>query len=606
MHISKLLNFVLIGLIEVTLLVSLNLELPFLATSVVFLGFFISSRNFLSTPAAIAYSVVTPMTITGVIELYSSNWGIPLNVLFTSVFLVAIAINSLMLLSKSINLRSYKIDTEKVYLSFSLLTPALFTLFAMLANQFLIGTNLSWVLNGDAQTNTTTTHQIIEIGGFPGGMPSLTQGLMAVLVSFSAGIYINAQDFVSMMQIQAVALSLLWAVSSVLFGLIALKEFSKNSKFIKSLAVFIAAVVPYSWFVLQFSLEAGFYNTPLLLIALASSWIFWREKVSGFSRNLNLTVFIFLITSLFAFLCWAPLAIIPGSALLFLVGKSLYVRKNNKKLIYTVLFIISISSIPLYYLVVTPVVEIISQLSASDGYMNGISPIFVASVFIFVSLISVLLTLSKPEDRTQGIGLLIFCISSVAGILLLVLQGFHPTMQIGWYYYPQKMSWITTFFLIFIASVLLVSSLSRNPFNQSLLVRASYFGFLILLVIGFCTVNVVGSEKIKVFPFLYMTMSPQNNNEVVQEIANSIGSKEIRLKYNSNDYLVNQWVFQWEKFKSKYQIWPYAYSLVNTPKDVCDIASIWGKDTRLLSNDSKIIEEVAQTCGQELIIDNHQ
>jgi hypothetical protein len=86
------------------------------------------------------------------------------------------------------------------------------------------------------------------------------------------------------------------------------------------------------------------------------------------------------------------------------------------------------------------------------------------------------------------------------------------------------------------------------------------------------------------------------------EISSSIGTKQIRLKNNSNDEIVNQWTFQWEKFKQNNKVWTFAYSQIKTPENVCEAARAWGGETILVSRSESYIRETLKLCGELISI----
>lgn len=576
------------------------LESPLLTMASTIAAIFLISLAFLDFAASFTFSVIFPLSIVGFVENFSKFSSIPLMLQIQLVFLAITLICAFISHYFKINKTNLRINSHSVSLAIALLAPASITLLMLLINGNILGLNLAWVVNGDAQTNTVSALEILEKNGFVESIPSLTQGIMA----FGMGPLIPEETsgslFIAAMQTQAGILSILWALVSVLMGLIALAEFSETPRKLRILLIVVFALLPLSWGVLGFSLEAGFFNTPMALMSVLATWIFWRSlRVQ--SRNKNKAIYVFLIiATFFAVLAWPPLAILPCSLLIFITAKIAIGIAGQSTLHMTVMLLSVLFFAVLIGFWVAPKLTELGKIAAADGYMAELSPKLLTLTVIAIFLSSLIAGKLKFELGNYELGLILLTTATLLGLVVLVFQGFHPVAPLNWYYYPRKLAWISIFVLNTLTIILLITRIytSRNTKPIPLI---SNLVLLVAIVILFALeFRAPATTKTNPFPLTTVALESNSSPEIIKEISAAIGTKQIRLEYDNHDFIVNQWAFQWNKYDANKKVWSFAYSQISNPHDVCMAANAWGGQVTLLTTSPQIETQVLSLCGKSI------
>ena len=579
----------------------MQFECPALTLAASVAAVFLITVSQFNFSISIASSVVIPLTAIGITESISRAITFPLA---EQVQLALIAVIGFCGFASLFLIQSSKVSRHRfrsTYLLIALLTPSLISFLILIKNENIFGANLLWVVQGDAQTNIVSANEIVEINGFTDGIPSLAQGVMALMIAAGHSDKIEPVAFIQMMQIQAGILALCWGVSSVLFGAIALKELQFNNRVINFVVVLVSAGIPLTWGVLGFSIEAGFFNTPLALISLLASWIFWRGLSEKYKFGTISMLFLLITTSIFTFLAWAPLAIIP---LIFTatvaVRYLITLATKSTKLFYIIALV---SFIVAVYLGIKgyPQLSAIGKIAATSGYMSELSPKLVALSLLMILISGFFWRTKQNSIGSYNFGLILMTSGAIFGLTFLLLQGFSPTGPIDWYYYPRKFAWFLLFVLNFLTLIywaskyLIVSNLSKWK------KATSYALFIMITMLFVMEYPPKSGAQFAVFPFVEVAKNSKENSQIIEEIASAIGTKQVRFGYSGNDFIVNQWTFQWRKFDENKQIWPYAYSQILSVQDVCEVSKDWGGGVTLFTRSKAIINDVQNQCGNFII-----
>lgn len=482
----------------------------------------------------------------------------------------------------------------------AILLPAVLTVVSLLIGGNIFGQNLGWMLTGDAQNNTVAVREIIlHNGANPSYIPApaLTQLLMASAVAAKLGHVILASSFIPMIQTQAMVLAALWSATSVVFGLIAIREFRKSSTAARAIAGFIAASLPLSWFILGFSIDAGFYNTPTALLALGMAWVFWRELATLSRASQWIGISLLALTTLFAAMAWVPLALIPGLFFVAASVRTIWVDKNPHQLLkWPVL--VSVGLLVLYSVtVILPSFVGHGDGLAGDGWMADLpKTTVVVSTLLTLLLVALIgVRFRKPGDKSFG--LLIVMVGMSAGLAFLMASSLRNGAI--WSYYPRKFAWMVVFFLMFAAAIVAITSPALRKLKPLWRRVVSVGAILALVLVGLLTVPFSQSGPLKVFPMLYVAAHGQDIDGAVPAIAETVGTKTIRLNYDTNDFIVNQWAFQWASHHNGTDsIWSFAYSLIKSPADVCAAAKTWDGGVTLLTKSQSDRDAVLAQCGE--------
>lgn len=567
------------------------------AAAAVFLVSLLSSNFSIS----LASSIVIPLTTVGMTETVSRAVNASLITAVQTSLISVIFICSVVSFFFSYSPRRLLQRSNSVYIFAALLTPSIISFAVLLINGNIFGTNLLWVAQGDAQTNTVSANEIIEKNGFIDVIPSLTQGVMALAIADRVAGNISFGSFIPIMQTQAGILFLSWAITSVLFGAIAWQEFKTKSVSFQLIVVFASATIPLTWGVLGFSIEAGFFNTPFALISILASWIFWRG-LSDHRRFRTISMLLlFAITAFFSLLAWAPLAIIPITLIFAVATKYIiHIAKQSKIQFFAIMFLVLI--LFLYIgMKAYPQLSTLGKIAASSGYMAELSPKLVAFSFLIILTTFAFLGRDKISLGSFSLGLLLVSAGALFGIIFLLLQGFSPIEPIDWYYYPRKFAWFTLFVLNFLTILFWI-------YRYSTIKQQSYWKKAFSYTLLFSTITLFALEyppkintNVSLFPFIEVSKNEVTNSKTINEIATSIGTKQVRFDYNGNDFLVNQWTFQWKKFDVNKNVWPYAYSQILSVYDVCDVAEDWKGGVTFLTKSDAAKNQVIDLCGSSIV-----
>lgn len=575
-----------------------SVTLTFLsAVAAVFLVSLLCSNYSIS----LASSILIPLTTVGLTETVSRTLNASIIVAVQSSLISVIIFCGLITIFVNFSPRIFLQKKSNPYVLAALFAPSIISFAVLLINGNIFGLNLIWVAQGDAQTNTVSATEIIEKNGFTDVIPSLTQGVMALAISDHVAGDISPVSFIPMMQTQAGILFLFWALTSVMFGAIAWKEFKSKSAYFQLIAVFASAALPLTWGVLGFSIEAGFFNTPFALIAILASWIFWRG-LSDHQRFRTISImFLLIVTSIYSLLAWAPLAIIPIT-LLFAVLTRYIIRIAKKSriqfiaTIILVLILLSFIGMKAY-----PQISTLGKIAASSGYMAELSPKLV--VFSFLLILSAVVFLGRENLKlgSFNLGLLLVSAGSLLGIFVLLLQGFSPIEPIDWYYYPRKFAWFTLFILNFLSILFWIyrySVIKQQGFWKKAFSYALLFSTITLFALEYPPKV---TSHVSMFPFIEVSNNEAKNSKTIEEIADSIGTKQVRFDFNENDFLVNQWTFQWNKFDVNKSVWSYAYSQIHSVEDVCDVSEDWKGGVTFLTKSEAAKNQVVDLCGSFIV-----
>lgn len=588
------------GLLLVCSILCIAISEPFVIFLFTNIALFIYFRAIMSNSGAAATSVTFSLLALGTAPLISQRVLFPLPLVADVIFLCMIIASGSLCLFRSKTGSVPPFTKAQIAVAIGTLAPSILTGLALWIGGNLAGKNLGWMLPGDAQTNTNAAIEIVSNNGSSGIFATLSQSTMAFFISGTLGTKALDTSFLPIMQVQSLVLFMLWALASVLFGLIASREFGASPLMLRAFIAFIAAFFPFSWFILGFSLQAGFYNSPVALICLASTWLIWRDFEIKLGKIDIFQLAPLLAATLLSAFAWTPLAIIPAALLAVAYirySMAFFKAKASFRRTFIALNLFLIIGITIF---LSPILSQSIKSATADGFMTELPPQFVAVTFTIAVLVAVtaqgpLFGLGKPNS-----GLLIVTLSGAIGVLLLSLQAAGGAFMLSWAYYPRKAAWFIAFFVIFILAI----ELSRRmflegalPFHRKVLAALCLSA---LLLIGLRNVPYWTSGTLKFFPLLAVATTGQDKTGELEEISSALNMKQVRLAYGDNDFIVNQWVFQWLKFKNQPPVWTYAYSLIKSPHDVCSLASAWGGEVTLLTRDDEVMKQARQECGQLL------
>lgn len=559
------------------------------------LGIFFVFRLFTSIYVTTVSAILGPTLVIGTTELFSRYTSlvfsnlINLNLFFINLFCI---FTYLLFRSKH---QLPLLGNKQIKAVLVLIAPSAITLFILLVGGNIFGNNLTWLLYGDAQTNTSSILEIFDQNGFSGGFPVISNGVIAYFLASNNSFNLENINFVQLLQTEAFNVVFMWCTASVLFGLIALKEFSGRNQLFRYCLTFFSALLPFSWWALNFSLVAGFFNTPFILCTFAMTWIYWRDLLKP-NATISATL-LFVLACVFALLAWPPLLILP---LIFaLYSLALIFPKNalSSAKTWIIIGVILLLITSFLFIVIYPRASSVIEFASVDGYILNVSLYLTFFVVFWALTVALLSGAWKFIPGSASLGLLLFGIGTTSGLVALFFMGNAPGEPLLWHYYPRKFAWLSIFFLLFISALVGINS----DLYKNLKSTIQRIGIWVLLLGVFASASVLvykaNNEQQALFPFVNIGLYGKDAQGTIPAIEQALGNKEIRLQYDSNDYIVNQWVFQWKKYSSDTKIWTYAYSLIQAPEDVCSAAAEWGGNVSLLTKSETVEKAVLSQCS---------
>lgn len=477
--------------------------------------------------------------------------------------------------------------------------PVAVTVAAMFLGGSLSTDGIAWMLPGDAQNNTIEAREIIRQNGADPSVqsiPALSQVLMAAAVARSVGFNVHADSFATIVQVQAIVLVGTWAFASLLFGLIAVRESKGLPVWARVVAAVMCASLPLTWFVLGFSLAAGFFNAPLALIGLAMTWLVWREQETiGAHRQWAIVTLLALVT-LFTAIAWVPLAVLPGLFLLAAIRES-WRSADGVRSLSKWPVVASIVALAVYgSFIILPSYLANSKGLTSAGSMVDLPNATVLVVFALAVLVSLFVATERSGGQSIAAGIWLYLWGTGLALLLVVAPSF--ATGFAWNYYPRKLVWFATFVLMVILAALAFgtrSLLRRKRIWHWLLAASS---ILVLLVVGLRAVPFMQSGTFRAMPFLAIAVSGTGAQGTISAVAQSVGTSEIRLEFDQDDVIVNQWVFKWAARLDGGAGDEIAYLSIQNPTDACGAASAFGGGATLRTKSASVADEVMQECGE--------
>lgn len=554
-------------------------------------------RSTLSFPVALVAAMLLPVVGIALITTWSYLQPISFQFVQLAYFVALIWASALMVKNTSDSPDVAHVANVWGYVA--AIIPALLVFVALVIGGNIFGQNLGWMLTGDAQNNTVAVRELVLNNGADpefNSAPALTQLIMASAVASSVAGAGNPASFIGMIQSQALVLTLMWCAVSVMFGLIAVREFSRNRAAVRAVAAFGAAAVPFTWFVLGFSIAAGFYNTPATLLALTFAWMIWREQESLARDKQWLVIAPMLLITLLTAMAWVPLAMIPGVLLLGMIARVVRIDRMPGQLVQWQV-LVSAAVLLLYVTaVIAPSFFAHSDSLAADGWMAELPKVSVFVAAVLALIVAGLLGATPQQGGGTRIGLFLFLLGMAGGLGFLMFTAAR-TGDI-WSYYPRKFAWMAVFVLMFLAAVVVLSSVALQGVRPLAWQTIVIAGVLALFGVGLKSTPFMQTGPLKVLPLVDVAVNGTISDAAVDPIANVIGERSIRLDYDENDFLVNQWAFQWASaHNGSDSIWSFAYSLIKTPEDVCAAAASFGGEVTLLTRSRDIEDEVMRDCG---------
>lgn len=468
------------------------------------------------------------------------------------------------------------------------------------------GSPVSWAMSGDAANNILFARALIEDGGVRlGGGANPVPLTASFLALFTIG---HADGGVPDVGSAIIALTEMWSfgivAACVMSGALALSLLRRRTA-IGLLGVAISSALPVGWFMLSGPILLGFVNFHLTVALLVATLI---TLVSA--RHAALASLVTTSLALAATLAlWAPLAGIPGIALLILIvvhrREVLALRRGR----LVVALLAAVQPIAFFSAVSLP-----SLLAQGAALQEALGAVFnfprvlfwvLLAVFVVIGAAHVLLVRSL-DLVWVGTALLVG-----AGACLAALLWMRRHEADLWSYYQLKFLWFFMALLMIVgvaAGFAVATSLERRP-ALSVLVACA----LVVTVVG---VSDNAKSQVPTFnrdaqaladPLSRILVgdffSVGEGDRVFEQVKEMLGKDEKTIPWNSTDPDADSilfWVVQMSASSvDDVDLRAYAYYHdAQSMDDLCTVRRLMGPPVTVITADAGIAQRAQETCPE--------
>lgn len=318
----------------------------------------------------------------------------------------------------------------------------------------------SWAMAGDSISGMMFSRFIVADGGVNSSIHPQSAPFPFGLIAMQIGPARGGMSAEDLLRRDILGQSALWALFFILVSLLmscAVALASEPAKGpVRLVAVVAAGLLPYSWFVLGFSTEFGYFNVIVCTLLMVSSWLLWYRL----RENPGLAILGLLGIGVTTLATWAPLVVIPatfGILALFQCRRQILVQLQRP---FARLLALSAALLGVAYVALVTVPDVLNDSSrlATDGaipFSMPSTPLVVGGIAALFAIVAYLVTRETP----MAAGLTALIGASVPVLLFLLYQRRNsPTL---WGYYPEKFVWVISIALIPVLLAISVSVVSQ-------------------------------------------------------------------------------------------------------------------------------------------------
>ena len=319
-----------------------------------------------------------------------------------------------------------------------LLGPALWGVAMFIRAVSESASRFGWVMLGDSANNVLSARDIVDHGGILFGPSSNPVPLPAAVLALAmtAGRFNTAPS--DLLRHDIGALTAAWAiaiaVTCYLAGTAAAAAVGRSRPWTVALAGAGGSLIPLSWFVTGYSLEYGFFNTPLVLPLAFVSWI-----AALSAKRAPAVAFVSLLgASTLMLAVWSPLVLVPGFLAVTVAWRCFRSLVNTRGWRLGLL-LAAILQIGMYGFVVTlPTLFAQGGFLAAGGGVILFPKVLLLSTFAGTGLVVVLAIMRKQSQQAGALAAVLFAGLTGLGALLFVSRA----AESPWTYYPIKLAWL--------------------------------------------------------------------------------------------------------------------------------------------------------------------
>lgn len=326
----------------------------------------------------------------------------------------------------------------------------------LVAAQFVPGAaRLSWAMNGDGFNNLFYGNVILTARGLAIGQAEnpvpLPASLLALAMSpgrlIIADRNLLAHDLASF----TIVWTLILAATCILTGAVVASAIPKRYPREVAVASALGSLLPLTWYATGLPVQWGYFNANVVLPILLATWLVFLA-----SRRFPVIALVVLsgLTTL-VLATWAPLVLVPGA-----LGIVILVR--NWKLIRSLhgsaaLVLVLGAAQVLAWVGIVTIPTFLSQGSAFEIPGHGFPTAWPAVPWLLVALVALSFFVRRSTSLPVMPGVIAIACSTIAaaGMLLYLDHGQGNAWSA---YYPTKLAWIISVFLVMVVLSLAVAT----------------------------------------------------------------------------------------------------------------------------------------------------
>jgi len=467
------------------------------------------------------------------------------------------------------------------------------------------GTPLSWAMSGDAANNVLFARELLENGGVSLGSGQNPVPLTAALIGFFMlpAVASGAAGVGG----QIIALAEMWSfaiiAACVLSGALALAVARRRSA-MTLIAAAISSLVPLSWIMLSGPVVLGFVNFHLTIALLLASLI---TLVHADRAVLTSLVTLSLALALTLAL-WAPLAGIPGVALLVL----LVVHRRAVLALRRGRLVVALAALaqPVAVFVSLSLPALVGQGELLEEALGAVFEFKKVIVLLALVLAVLFGVLHARVTRSPDLVWILLALVGGGGSCLALLLWLRRNEENLWSYYQLKLLWFLLGMLLIVAVVAgltLAAALATRSATRSALV----FTVTVVSVLGmgeYARVTVptfsndiqaVRSPIARILTGDYFSVG--EDDRVFDRVVELMSSDDATILWESTDPdedSIMFWVVQMSSTGvDDVDLRKFAYYHDGqSMHDLCTMRELMGPPVTVLTADETIVARAAEAC----------
>ena len=326
----------------------------------------------------------------------------------------------------------------------------------LVAAQFVPGAaRLSWAMNGDGFNNLFYGNVILTARGLAIGQAEnpvpLPASLLALAMSPGRPIIADRNLLAHDLASFTIVWTLILAVTCILTGAVVASAIPTRYPREVAVASALGSLLPLTWYATGLPVQWGYFNANVVLPILLATWLVFLA-----SRRFPVIALVVLsgLTTL-VLATWAPLVLVPGA-----LGIVILVR--NWKLIRSLhgsaaLVLVLGAAQVLAWVGIVTVPTFLSQGSAFEIPGHGFPTAWPAVPWLLVALVALSFFVRRSTSLPVMPGVIAIACSTIAaaGMLLYLDHGQGNAWSA---YYPTKLAWIISVFLVMVVLSLAVAT----------------------------------------------------------------------------------------------------------------------------------------------------